>query len=347
MDAFYASVEQHENSFLKGKPVAVGGSRKRGVVAAASYEARRYGVKSAMPSVVAARLCPDLVFVKPRFELYKSVSKEIRSIFEEYTSLVEPLSLDEAYLDVTNPLINKPSATLIAQEIRKKIYERTHLTASAGISYCKFLAKIASDVNKPNGYFVILPEEAELFLEKLPIRKFQGIGKVTAEKMKKAGIFYGRELKMKSLNDLTLRYGKMGKFYYEIVRGIDNRTVNPDRERKSISSENTYNDDLYSYDSVLTKIESLVVEVFNRYQKSGIRGKTVTIKVKYSNFHQITRSRTLQNPIDSLKDLKENVFHVLETEDIKYDDGIRLLGVGISNLLDENPKPESQLTIDF
>ena len=223
MDAFYASVEQRDNPELKGKPIAVGGNKERGVVAAASYEARQYGVKSAMPSAIAARRCPELIFVKPRFERYKEVSKQIHQVFHEYTDLVEPLSLDEAYLDVTTTKIGKPSATLIAQEIRKKILDRAQLTASAGISYCKFLAKTASDVNKPNGLFVILPEDAEEYLRTMPIHRFHGIGKATAEKMKLAGIFTGGDLRKKSLEDLAIRYGKAGAYYYNICRGIDKR----------------------------------------------------------------------------------------------------------------------------
>ncbi|MBR09000.1 MAG: DNA polymerase IV [Rickettsiales bacterium] len=347
MDAFYASVEQRDNPELKGKPIAVGGNKERGVVAAASYEARQYGVKSAMPSAIAARRCPDLIFVKPRFERYKEVSKQIHQVFHEYTDLVEPLSLDEAYLDVTTTKIGKPSATLIAQEIRKKILDRTQLTASAGISYCKFLAKTASDVNKPNGLFVILPEDAEEYLRTMPIHRFHGIGKATAEKMKLAGIFTGGDLRKKSLEDLAIRYGKAGAYYYNICRGIDNRGVIPDRERKSISAERTFDHNIMRLDEVHQEIKRIAEITYSRYEKTEARGKTITIKVKYGDFKQITKSHSLDQIIKDPTTLINESLH-LANEDIMREEGIRLLGVGISNFQDDAPsKQNEQLTLLF
>lgn len=278
MDAFYASVEQLDHPELKGKPVAVGGNSKRGVVAAASYEARKFGVRSAMPSAKAAKLCPDLIFVQHRFPRYKDLSRQIREVFFEYTDLVEPLSLDEAYLDVTENKIGLNSATLIAKEIKKKIKDRTGLIASAGISYNKFLAKTASDIDKPDGLYVILPDDAVDFVAQLPVHRFHGIGKVTAEKMVKAGIFTGKDLRKKSLDDLTLRYGKAGKYYYNISRGIDHRKVQPSRETKSISAERTFEDDLKELDDVLQEIDRIARISFNRYRKNHEHGHTITIK---------------------------------------------------------------------
>ena len=347
MDAFYASVEQRDNPELKGKPIAVGGNKERGVVAAASYEARQYGVKSAMPSAIAARRCPDLIFVKPRFERYKEVSKQIHQVFHEYTDLVEPLSLDEAYLDVTTTKIGKPSATLIAQEIRKKILDRAQLTASAGISYCKFLAKTASDVNKPNGLFVILPEDAEEYLRTMPIHRFHGIGKATAEKMKLAGIFTGGDLRKKSLEDLAIRYGKAGAYYYNICRGIDKRGVIPDRERKSISAERTFDHNIMRLDEVHQEIKRIAEITYSRYEKTEARGKTITIKVKYGDFKQITKSHSLDQIIKDPTTLINESLH-LANEDIMREEGIRLLGVGISNFQDDAPsKQNEQLTLLF
>ena len=343
MDAFYASVEQRDNPDLRGRPVAVGGSSDRGVVAAASYEARKFGVKSAMPSAIAARNCPDLVFVKPRFTQYRDVSNQIRSIFYEYTDLVEPLSLDEAYLDVTNAKRGLPSATLIAQEIRQRILETTQLTSSAGVSFNKFLAKTASDVNKPNGQFVILPEDADRFTADLPIHRFFGIGKVTAEKMKKAGIFFGRDLRKFDLPELTRRFGKAGAYYHDIVRGIDDRQVKPDRERKSVSVENTFDSNLMQRDKVLDKLATLTDELFRRYKKQKI-GKTVTIKVKYGDFRQITRSKTIENGIVEKNQVLEAVDELV-TESLMHPEGIRLLGVGISNFLEDVEMP--QLVLKF
>lgn len=346
MDAFFASVEQNDHPELRGKPIAVGGSAARGVVAAASYEARKFGVYSAMPSVKAARLCPQLIFVKPRFNRYKEVSEMIRMIFHNYTDLVEPLSLDEAYLDVTTTKKGPPSATLIAQAIKNEIKKQTGLTASAGVSYNKFLAKIASDINKPDGLFVILPNEAVGFLEKLPIKKFHGIGPVTEQKMKIAGIFTGADLKKKTKEDLTLRYGKSGGFYYNIVRGIDERPVSSARETKSINAENTFSIDLDSSKDVFEKLIPIIHEVFNRCQQKNIFGRTVTLKIKFNDFEQITRSKTHENAIVTIVDLKESIFKLWQ-EDFLIEKKIRLLGVGVSNFPSESPMLEHQLVLDF
>jgi len=343
MDAFYASVEQRDQPELKGKPVAVGGSTDRGVVAAASYEARKYGVKSAMPSAIAARNCPDLVFVKPRFTRYREVSQQIRSIFFEYTDLVEPLSLDEAYLDVTNAKKGLPSATLIANEIRRRIFETTELTASAGVSFNKFLAKTASDVKKPNGLFGILPDEANEYTAQLPIHKFFGIGKVTAEKMKKAGIFFGKDLRRFDLPELTRRFGKAGAYYHDIVRGIDHRQVKPDRERKSVSVENTFSSNLMRREEVVVKLDQLTEELFRRYRKQKI-GKTLTIKVKYGDFQQITRSKTIDSGVVEKEQVLDAVDELITTSMMRHE-GIRLLGVGISNFLEDAEMP--QLVLAF
>jgi len=346
MDAFFASVEQNDHPELKGKPIAVGGSAARGVVAAASYEARKYGVFSAMASVKAARLCPQLIFVKPRFGRYKEVSQMIQSIFHDYTDLVEPLSLDEAYLDVTSTKKGPPSATLIALAIKKEIKELTGLTASAGVSYNKFLAKTASDIRKPDGLFVILPENALEFLEKLPIKKFHGIGPVTEQKMKIAGIFTGADLKQKSKEDLILRYGKSGNFYYQIVRGIDNRPVSAARETKSINAETTYAIDLESPADVLDKLNPLIVELINRCQHKSIYGRTVTLKIKFNDFEQITRSKTYENQILNSVQLKECIFNLWQDEYL-IEKKIRLLGLGISNFPSEISTVERQLVLNF
>lgn len=347
MDAFFASVEQLDFPELRGKPVAVGGNSERGVVAAASYEARKFGVRSAMPSVKAAKLCPDLIFVKHRFPRYKELSRQIREVFFEYTDLVEPLSLDEAYLDVTENKIGLNSATLIAKEIKAKIRERTGLVASAGISYNKFLAKTASDMDKPDGLFVILPEEAEEFVAKLPVNKFFGIGKVTAGKMVKAGIFTGKDLRSKSLEDLTLRFGKSGKYYFNISRAHDNRAVQSSRDTKSVSAERTFDQNLYEIEDVLAEIERIAHYSFDRYQKVGEKGATMTLKIKYGDFHQITRSHTYEELIEDEKAYISGALALMK-EDLLREEGIRLIGVGISNFRKEERKEEStQLTMGF
>lgn len=348
MDAFYASVEQLDNPELKGKPVAVGGNSQRGVVAAASYEARKFGVKSAMPSAKAAKLCPNLIFVPHRFPRYRELSHTIREVFFEYTDLVEPLSLDEAYLDVTENKIGLNSATLIAREIKQKIKDRTGLIASAGISYNKFLAKTASDMDKPDGLFVILPEEAEDFVAKLPVHRFHGIGKVTAEKMVRAGIFTGKDLRKKTLDDLKLRYGKSGLYYYNICRGIDHRNVEPVRETKSVSAERTFDRNLHDMEEVMEEVERIAIISFERYQRSKASdGHTITIKLKYGDFRQITRSKTLDEVINE-KAMYVSIAAELMTDDLLDDQGIRLIGVGISNFRkDEEDAVDPQLTLSF
>ena len=329
MDAFYASVEQRDNPELRGKPLAVGGSRHRGVVAAASYEARKYGVKSAMPSSIAYRKCPHLIFVKPRFEAYKKASQQIREVFEEYTDLVEPLSLDEAYLDVTENKFDIEFAMDIATEIKQKIKAKTNLTASAGISYNKFLAKIASDYNKPDGFYVITPKMAEPFIEKLPIEKFFGVGKVTAKKMHLKGIFTGANLKRKSEEQLTLWFGKAGKYYYNVARGIDNRNVNPTRIRKSLGAERTYEFDITNKEEMITNIDHIAEILIKRIEKSGGAGKSLTLKVKYGDFQQITRSKTLTEKLSN-QQIKSIGLELLESIP-NIEKGIRLIGLQTAN----------------
>ena len=306
MDAFYASVEQLDNPELRGKAIAVGGSSERGVVSAASYEARKYGVKSAMSSVIAKRNCPHLIFVKTRFDRYREISQRIREIFHEYTDLVEPLSLDEAYLDVTENKKGNPSASLIAKEIREKIKEKTGLNASAGISINKFIAKIASDFNKPNGQKTVNPEEVEEFLEVLDIRKFHGVGKVTAEKMYMLGIFTGKDLKTKSLDYLTEKFGKSGAHYFNVVRGIHLSEVKPNRIRKSLGAERTFNENISSEIFMLERLENIAEEIERRLKKSKVAGKTITLKIKYSDFTLQTRSKTVSFYISSKELILEN-----------------------------------------
>lgn len=346
MDAFYASVEQLDHPEWRGKPLVVGGNAARGVIAAASYEARKFGVYSAMPSVLAARKCPHLIFAPARFDRYKEISTQIREVFHEYTDLVEPLSLDEAFMDVTENKMGLKSAILIAKQIRQKIKERTGLNASAGVSYNKFLAKIASDLNKPNGQAVILPEEAEAFLEKLPIKKFFGIGKVTAEKMSGLGIHNGKDLKQFSLQYLTRKFGKSGIHYFNIVRGIHLSEVQPHRIRKSLSAENTFEKDILAIEELLSALKPISDELIKRIKKSGIKGRTVTLKIKFSDFTQQTRSKTQeQYPDEEL--IWEIAQELLAQE--SFDKSIRLLGLGISNLniVEEHQHFGEQLKILF
>jgi len=330
MDAFYASVEQLDNPELKGKPIAVGGSEKRGVVSAASYEARTFGVKSAMSGIQAKRNCPELIFVKPRFDRYHEISKKIRAIFYDYTDLVEPLSLDEAYLDVTHNKKGNPSATLIAKEIRERIFKEIGLTASAGISINKFIAKIASDYNKPNGQKTVNPEEVNAFLELLDIRKFYGVGKVTAEKMYQLGIFTGKDLKSKSEAYLESHFGKSGAYYYAVVRGIHNSDVKPNRVRKSLAAEHTFNENLSSEIFMLERLDQITNEVSRRLKKTSVAGKTVTLKIKYSDFTLHTRSKTLHYYISD-KDLIFEIAKDLLFQE-KLSNSVRLLGISMSNL---------------
>lgn len=345
MDAFYASVEQRDNPALRGKPVAVGGDTARGVVAAASYEARRYGVRSAISSKVAHRRCPDLIFVRPRFDVYKAVSEQIRSIFFEYTDLVEPLSLDEAYLDVTYAKKGKPSATLIAREIKSRIFAETGLTASAGVSFNKFLAKVASDINKPDGLFVITPDQAEAFIDNLEVRKFYGIGKVTAQKMNQNGLWFGRDLRKLDRHELIRLFGKAGNYYYEIVRGIDDRPVVPFHERKSLGAENTFETDLFLFSQMVPEIEQVVATVWRRLQRSGLKGRTLTLKIKFADFEQITRSKTRQDYYTSAEMILDEGLKLLKAEE-PFARGIRLLGLTLSNFYIPEKGPV-QLVLNF
>lgn len=346
MDAFYASVEQMDNPDLRGKPVAVGGNEIRGVVSAASYEARKFGVRSALSGAMAKKYCPELIFVKPRFERYKEISQKIRKIFHDYTDLVEPLSLDEAYLDVTINKKGNPSASQIAQEIRLRILNEVGLSASAGISVNKFIAKVASDVNKPNGQKTVPPDEVLLFLELLPIRKFYGVGKVTTEKMYQLGIFTGLDLKSKSLEFLEKHFGKSGTFYFNVVRGIHNSEVKPNRITKSVAAEHTFDENLTSEIYMQARLESIAAELERRLKKHKIAGKTVTLKIKYSDFTQQTRSKTLPYFISDKSLLFDTVKELLFQERMK--DSVRLLGISLSNLNTEIKKTiVVQLKFDF
>jgi DNA polymerase-4 len=346
MDAFYASVEQMDNPELKGKPIAVGGSEIRGVVSAASYEARKYGVRSAISGIKAKKLCPNLIFVKPRFERYAEISKKIRKIFYEYTDLVEPLSLDEAYLDVTQNKKGNPSATLLAQEIRNRIFQEVGITASAGISINKFVAKVASDYNKPNGQKTVNPDEVETFLENLDIKKFYGIGKVTAQKMYQLGIFTGKDLKSKTATFLEENFSKSGLSYYYIVRGIHNSEVKPNRITKSVAAEHTFIENLTSEIFMEKKLQRIAAELENRLKKHNISGKTVTLKIKYSNFTTQTRSKTLPYFIADKGLILETATELLYQERLK--ESVRLLGISLNNLNTEVKKTVAvQLRFEF
>jgi len=346
MDAFYASVEQLDNPDLRGKPLAVGGNEIRGVVSAASYEARKFGVRSAMSGMLAKQKCPHLIFVPPRFARYKEISTKIREIFYEYTDLVEPLSLDEAYLDVTENKKGNPSASLIAEEIRQRIYDVLELRASAGISINKFVAKVASDINKPNGQKTINPEEVIPFLEELSVNKFYGVGKVTAAKMHNLGIFIGNDLKKKPLEELVKLFGKSGVHYYNIVRGIHHSKVKPNRVRKSIAAERTFNENISSEVFMIERLDKIAIELEKRMVRSKTRGKTITLKIKYSDFTQQTRSKTtnyfMQNKTEFLPVVKELLYQE------KLQNSVRLLGISFSNLDTEKKEPVFvQLKFDF
>lgn len=346
MDAFFASVEQLDNPELRGKPVAVGGSGRRGVVAAASYEARKFGVHSAMAGVVAARLCPHLIFVRANFDRYKEVSLQIREIFSEYTDLVEPLSLDEAFLDVTENKKDIQSATQIATEIRAKIFETTGLTASAGVSFTKFIAKTASDFNKPNGLTVIKPDEAQAYLDKLPIEKFHGIGKVTAEKMRKMGVKNGADLKNWTEMALLQRFGKVGRHYFRICRGLDEGVVNPNRIRKSIGAEETFLNDISDIEDMKTELIPIVTKVFDYMKSKNNFGRTLTLKAKTSEFQTISRSKTYLSELKDLPELLRGTFELLN-QNISDFGTVRLLGISISNLTKEQIVDGIQLELDF
>jgi DNA polymerase-4 len=346
MDAFYASVEQRDNPELRGKPVAVGSSQQRGVVAAASYEARKFGVHSAMPSVTAKRKSPELIFVKPRFDAYKAVSLQIREIFAEYTPIIEPLSLDEAYLDVTENLKGIIWATHVAEEIRARIRAETGLTASAGVSYNKFLAKLASDHRKPDGLFVIPPAMGPEFVETLPVRKFHGVGPATAEKMKRLRIETGLDLRAQTLAFLQQHFGKASAYYYWAARGIDERPVRADRIRKSIGAENTFPTDLFTYEAARDALREIVDKVWGYCEGSGLRGRTVTLKVKFANFRQITRGRTGQTQIKTRGELEELGDALLEPL-FPVARGIRLLGVSLSSIGPEEADRERQVSLSL
>jgi DNA polymerase IV len=340
MDAFYASVEQRDNPDLRGKPVAVGGSRERGVVAAARYEARKFGVRSAMPSVTAKRQCPDLIFVKPRFEVYKAVSQQIREIFAEHTPIIEPLSLDEAYLDVTENLQGIPLARDIALAIRAKIKQETGLNASAGISYNKFLAKLASDHRKPNGQYVITPKMGPSFVENLLVGKFHGIGPATSAKMNSLGLYTGLDMRNQSLEFMQANFGKAGAYYYWISRGVDHREVRANQIRKSVGAENTFFTDLTEFEAMVAELQPLIDKVWQHCEDKATRGRTVTLKVKFADFELITRSRTVANAICNRSELES-----LSTELLKallpVKKAVRLLGISISGFsLGEVQDPE-------
>ncbi len=345
MDAFYASVEQRDNPELRGKPVAVGGlPSQRGAVCAASYEARKYGIHSAMPSRSAVQRCQHLIFVKPRFEAYRAVSEEIRAIFFDYTDLVEPLSLDEAYLDVTVDKQAIGSAVAIARQICDRIRTDLHLTASAGVSINKFLAKIASDLNKPDGLSFIGPEDAETFIEKLPIEEFYGVGPATATKMKSLGIHTGADLKTWTQAELTQTFGKVGGYYYRVARAEDSRPVNPNRIRKSIGAERSFFKDLVRIEEMEAALVNIATEVHQRLQKNKRHGYTLTLKIKYDNYDTFTRSRTLETPIKENDQILQLAVGLL-SGNVERDRPVRLLGITISNLID--PQPYSQLKLNF
>jgi DNA polymerase-4 len=344
MDAFYASVEQRDNPSLRGFPVAVGGSRERGVVAAASYEARKFGVHSAMPSVTARRQCPDLVFVPPRFDVYKAVSQQIHSVFARYTSLIQPLSLDEAYLDVTDPILDRGSATAIAEEIRSAIRTVTGLTASAGVSYNKFLAKLASDHRKPDGLFVITPKMGPAFVEDLRVEKFHGVGPVTAARMNALGIQTGLDLRRQSHAFLAEHFGKSADYYYGVARGIDDRPVEADRVRKSVGAETTFERDLTKWEEVAPALDAVFAKVWSASMRGGHAGRTVTVKVKHADFQQITRRRSFLEPVASQRELERISLELLRPC-FPPPRSVRLLGVTLSSLIAAEGQSRPQLAL--
>ena len=340
MDAFYASVEQRDDPALRGKPVAVGGGH-RGVVTAASYEARPFGVRSAMPSVTAKRKCPELIFVKPRFDVYREVSRQIRTIFADFTDLIEPLSLDEAYLDVTADVRGLGTARATAEEIRRRIREETNLTASAGVSYCKFVAKLASDQNKPDGLCVITPERAQAYIAALPVSRFHGIGPVTARKLEALGIHTGADLQERSLAELETRFGSFGRWYWRICRGIDEREVKSDRPYKSVSAERTFDEDLRDPERLATELTRIAGYAWDRIERAAVTGRTVTLKVKFADFELITRSKSFGVPLarpdfEAAGQALLSALHPLPK-------GIRLLGLGLHNLHEGEAEPPRQL----
>jgi DNA polymerase-4 len=343
MDAFYASIEQRDHPQYRGKPIAVGGSPegRGGVVATASYEARKYGVRSAMPSKRAVQLCPDIIFIRPRFDVYKEVSNQIRAIFQRYTDLIEPLSLDEAFLDVTQDKQHIGSAIEIAKQIREAIRNELQLTASAGISVNKFVAKIASDINKPDGLAFIGPSRIQSFMETLPVEKFFGVGKVTAEKMKRLGLHTGNDLKKLTEVQLTKHFGKPGKFFYRIVRGIDDREVQPHRETKSVGAEDTFAEDLTTLVEMNAELGKIAVTVHERLKRYGLKGRTVTLKIKYHDFKIATRSQSFTDFFDDEEIIMNTAKQLLAAADPE-NKKIRLLGISMSNFSEATPKPKKE-----
>ena len=339
MDAFYASVEQRDNPEYRGKPLVVGGppEGRGGVVATASYEARKFGIRSAMPSKRALQLCPHAIFIRPRFTAYKEASQHIREIFSRYTDLIEPLSLDEAYLDVTVDKLQIGSAIEVARQIKQAIKDELHLTASAGVSANKFVAKIASDLNKPDGLTFISPANIETFMEQLPVEKFHGVGRVTAEKMKNMGLHTGADLKKLSEDELVRLFGKSGHFYYNILRGIDNREVQPNRETKSVGAEDTFAYDLTDVEEMNAALDKIAIVVASRLQKHELRGRTITLKVKYGDFRQITRNQSFAYLLNDLETIAATAKQLLAATDLQ-NARIRLLGISVSNFI-ENPAP--------
>ncbi|WP_328282495.1 DNA polymerase IV [Sphingomonas cremea] len=345
MDAFYASVEQRDNPELKGKPVAVGGGH-RGVVAAASYEARKFGVRSAMPSVTAKRRCPELVFVKPRFDVYRAVSQQIRTIFADYTDLIEPLSLDEAYLDVTEDRRGLGTARAIAEEIRARIKAETGLTASAGVSYCKFIAKLASDQNKPDGLCVIPPHKGAAFVAMLPVKRFHGVGPVTAAKMERLGIHTGSDLVQWPIEQLEAYFGSSGRWYWRIARGIDEREVKPDRPYKSVSAERTFDVDYSDPEDLRRELARVAGYAWQRIERSEVRGRTVTLKVKFADFTTVTRSKSFVSPVPDQAAFEAAGQTLLETL-LPVAKGIRLLGLGLHSIIEEEESGPRQLGLEI
>lgn len=347
MDAFFAAVEVRENPELRGKPLIVGSPpHTRGVVSTCSYEARKYGIHSAMPTTKAYRLCPQATFVKPHFELYVNVSRQIHEIFYDYTDLVEPLSIDEAFLDVTSNKKNNPSATLIAKEIKERIKQKTDLTASAGVSYNKFLAKIASDLDKPDGLVVITPQKAKSVLQKLPIGKFYGIGKVSEKRMRRLGINTGADLLNWSQNELVRHFGKVGIFYYECVRGIDNRPVQPTRIRKSLGMERTFSQDLNDRNRLHAFLDACASKISEKLKEKKLKGKTLNLKLRYEDFSMVNKSSTLEFYFDdatTIGNLSKELFDQLYSTNKK----VRLLGISISNLIHYKDHIAEQLYLPF
>jgi DNA polymerase IV len=351
MDAFFASVEQRDHEELRGKAIAVGGSPegRGGVVATASYEARKFGVRSAMPSKKALQLCPDIIFIKPRFEVYKQVSEQIRDIFKRYTDIIEPLSLDEAYLDVTSDKLNIGSAITIAENIRSDIKNELNLTASAGVSVNKFIAKIASGMKKPDGLTFIGPSKIEEFVERLEVENFYGVGRVTAEKMKSLGLHKGADLKKLTEEDLVRHFGKVGHFFFRIVRGVDEREVEPFRETQSVGAEDTFAEDLFEEEELIKELDRIAEVVAKRLVKHNLKGRTVTLKIKYNNFKLITRSRSINNPIDDAATIAMHAKQLLETT-LPTPRGIRLLGISLSKFNEITPVSDPsnpQLKLNF